>query len=237
MVEAAHDNWQRFWTDLPVDPGTAIWDSAPEVTAQHQLPLFVEHFPADLPVLDIGCGSGTQTAFLAGTYATVLGLDFAAAAVDNATHNHGASGARFRRFDLTDTAAARALHDELGDVSIYMRGVLHQMPEAARPAAAASLRVLLGERGRLFAVELAPQAGQEIQAALGQSADAVPKLRRVFAYGLTPASWPEGELGRVLAAASIDVVDSGSTPLQATELLPDGERLVLTMNYAVGAGR
>ncbi len=233
MDQPVNTNWQNFWSDLPQESGLAVWDSSPSVTATAQLPLFQPHFDAGLPVLDIGCGNGTQSAALAEHYGRVLGLDFAPAAIDHAQRLQAGAGVEFRTFDLADTAAAGALHDELGDVNIYMRGVLHQMPDERRADAAASLAALLGSAGRLFAVELAPAAGLVIKSAIEQSSDAVPKMRHVFKHGLTPAAWVEGKLEAVLADAAIEVLASGKIVLQGTDTLPNGDRLDLPMNFVV----
>ncbi|MGQ0840563.1 class I SAM-dependent methyltransferase [Actinokineospora sp.] len=233
MDQPVNSNWQRFWHDLPQERGLPIWDSEGSVTATAHLPWFQPHFADGLPVLDVGCGNGTQTAALTTHYDRVIGLDFAPAAIEHARALLADTPAEFRRFDLGDTAAARDLHAELGDANIYMRGVLHQMPDELRAAAAASLAVLIGGTGHLFAVELAPAAADTIQSALAQSADAVPKMQRVFKYGLTPAAWQDGKLESVLDAAGIEIVEHGSTILHSTDFVPSGATLDLPMNYVV----
>ncbi|MGH3864516.1 class I SAM-dependent methyltransferase [Actinokineospora sp.] len=233
MERSIRTNWESFWHDLPREKGLPVWDSDGAITATAQLSLFQHHFAEGLPVLDIGCGNGTQTAALAATFPRVLGMDFAPAAIEHARSLQADSPAEFREFDLGDTTRAAELHEELGDVNVYMRGVLHQMPDEIRVDAVASLSTLLGGSGHLFAAELAPSAAQTIQSALGQSADAVPKLQRVFRYGLTPASWQDGKFEALLDGAGIDIVDSGSITLHGTDTLPSGDQLDLPMNYVV----
>ncbi|GLW93938.1 class I SAM-dependent methyltransferase [Actinokineospora globicatena] len=233
MGEPVNANWQGFWTDTPQEQGVAIWDSAPEVTSTAHLPLFAPHFAVDLPVLDVGCGNGTQSAALAEHYDRVLGLDFAPAAIAHATALYADSGVDFRTFDLADTAGATALHAELGDVNIYMRGVLHQMPDERRADAAASLAILLGSAGHLFAVELAPAAGDTIKSAMSESPTAVPKMRQVFKHNLTPAAWVEGKLAELLTGAGLVTLETGPIVLQGTDTRVDGSRLDLPMTYAI----
>ncbi|MBM7772284.1 SAM-dependent methyltransferase [Actinokineospora baliensis] len=232
MGQPVNANWQGFWSDLPHERGLAIWDSAPGVTATAHLPLFEQHFAVDLPLLDVGCGNGTQSAALAEHYGRVLGLDFAPAAIEHARALHP-SGVDFRTFDLADLDAAAALHAELGDANIYMRGVLHQMPDERRADAAAALATLVGATGHLFAVELAPAAGDTIKDALSQSPTAVPKMRQVFKHNLTPAAWVDGKLQELLTGAGLAILDSGPITLQGTDTLPNGDRLDLPMTYAV----
>ncbi|SES36909.1 class I SAM-dependent methyltransferase [Actinokineospora terrae] len=233
MGQPVNANWQGFWSDTAREQGVAIWDSAPGVTSTAHLPLFEQHFAVDLPVLDIGCGNGTQSAALAAHYPRVLGLDFAPAAIEHATALYGDSGVDFRTFDLADTTAATALHAELGDVNIYMRGVLHQMPDDRRADAAASLATLIGASGHLFAVELAPAAGETIKSAMSESPTAVPKMRQVFKHNLTPAAWVDGKLEELLTGAGLTILDTGPITLEGTDTRVDGTRLDLPMTYAV----
>ncbi|MFC5288935.1 class I SAM-dependent methyltransferase [Actinokineospora guangxiensis] len=237
MVDGVNANWQNYWHELPKERGLPVWDSTGAVTAAAQLPIFQPHFAAALPVLDIGCGNGTQTAALAEHFDRVVGLDFAESAIEHARALQTDTAATFRHFDLTDAGAAAALHDEFGDANVYLRGVFHQMPDEDRPKAAAALAVLLGRSGHAFDVELAPSAGPAMKAVLGQSPDAVPRLQLVFSHGLTPAAWEEGKLESVLAGAGIEVVDSGEVPLLATDTLPDGSPLRLPMVYVVARNR
>ncbi|MDQ3576956.1 MAG: methyltransferase domain-containing protein [Actinomycetota bacterium] len=231
MNHPVNINWENYWSELPRERGLPVWDSDGTVTAVAQLPLFQPTFGQTLPVLDVGCGNGTQTAALAEHFPTVIGLDFAPAAIEHARALQVGTSTQFRQFDLADADAAAEIHRELGDTNIYLRGVLHQMPDDRRPVAAASLATLLGSTGHLFAVELTPSAGMTIKSALGQSPDAVPKLQRVFRYGLTPAAWSEGKLESVLGTAGIDIVDSGDITLHGTDTLPDGSSLDLPMTY------
>ncbi|MFC7613331.1 class I SAM-dependent methyltransferase [Actinokineospora soli] len=237
MDNSVNANWQNYWSDLPREQGLPVWDSAGEITATAQLPLFEPYFGTERAVLDVGCGNGTQTAALARHFPRVIGADFAESAIEHARQLNSGTSATFRHFDLTDADAAAALHDEFGDLNVYMRGVLHQMPDEDRPKAAAALSVLLGESGHVFDVELSPTAGLAMKTALGQSPDAVPKLQRVFKYGLTPAAWEEGKLEAVLDGAGVEVVVTGEVPLHGTDTMPDGTPLHLPMVYVVGRNR
>lgn len=77
------DAWESFWRDAPKEAGTVFWDAAPERTAGRHLPLFGPHF-GGRPVVDLGCGNGTQTRFLARRYPRVVGVDLSEAAIGRA---------------------------------------------------------------------------------------------------------------------------------------------------------
>jgi SAM-dependent methyltransferase len=237
MEQPVRTNWETYWNELPKEQGLPVWDSDGTITATAQLPLFQLYFDEALPVLDIGCGNGTQTAALAAQFPRVLGMDFAASAIEHAQSLQADSPAEFREFDLGDRDGAVGLHGELGDSNVYMRGVLHQMPDEIRADAVASLATLLGRTGHLFAVELSPAASLTIRSAIGESADAVPKLQRVFRYGLTPAAWQDGKLEALLDNGGIDIIDMGPITLHATDTLPSGAQLDLPMTYVIARTR
>jgi len=184
------------------------------------------------PVLDVGCGNGTQTVFLAEHYSRVLGLEVSESAVQSAKQTY--PGVEFRQYDLLDEEATKALHSELGDCNIYVRAVLHPLPDESRAIAVANLARLLGKRGGLFVIELAKAAKDVFGAALAAGPDSVPKLRRVLSYGITPANLEDGMLEQLFENAGIEVVDHGSSLLLSTDRLADGEQLKAPLNYVVG---
>ncbi|WP_030040777.1 class I SAM-dependent methyltransferase, partial [Streptomyces resistomycificus] len=77
--------WEGFWREAPAEQGAVFWDAEPILTAGAHLALFepqlAEH---GLPLVDLGCGNGTQTRFLADRFPRVLGVDLSAAALDHA---------------------------------------------------------------------------------------------------------------------------------------------------------
>src|SRR5689334_24400050 len=105
-----------------------------------------------MPLVDLGCGIGTQTRYQAGRYERVVGVDLARAAVALARRDDPHGRAAYRRLDGVDGEAVRRLHDEIGDANVYMRGVLHQCRTTDRAALVAGIAALTGERGRVFAV-------------------------------------------------------------------------------------
>ena len=109
--------WESFWRETPDEPGAAIWDSPPELTAKPHLDLLRPHADVTLPVVDLGCGNGTQTRYLAGHFPRAVGVDLAPAAVEHARRADPEGTADFRCLDATDPAAIRALHDELPEVT------------------------------------------------------------------------------------------------------------------------
>jgi SAM-dependent methyltransferase len=228
--------WESFWRDAPYETGGVLWDSDPSLTAERHLPLFAAHFDLGLPLVDLGCGNGTQTRFLAGHYSRVAGVDLAHAAVERARRDDPHGLAAYRQLDAVDTGAVAELHDELGDANVYMRGVLHQCEPADRPALVRSIAALTGERGRVFAVELA-EAAKGVLGALAQRPGGPPvKLRAVFAHGIAPGEVADAAVSGYFAEAGLVVLAQGEQPLVTTEFTADGTRLEVPSNWLV-AGR
>ncbi len=139
--------WEGFWSEAPEERGAVFWDAEPTLTAARHLALFEPHLTdAQLPLIDLGCGNGTQTRFLADRFPHVVGADLAGAALDRARRADPDGRAAYRQLDAADKAEVEALHAELGDANVYLRGVLHQSAAEDRQPLADGLAVLLGTR-------------------------------------------------------------------------------------------
>lgn len=127
--------WEGFWREAPDGQGAVFWDAAPAQTVALHLALFEPKLrDPGLQMVDLGCGNGTQTRFLADRFTHVVGADLSAAAVDHARQADPAGQATYRVLDATDKTDVEALHAELGDANVYMRGVLHQAdPDDRQP--------------------------------------------------------------------------------------------------------
>ncbi|MEU6418523.1 class I SAM-dependent methyltransferase [Streptomyces spiralis] len=229
--------WEGFWAEVPDEPGAVFWDSEPALAAGLQLPLFAPHLTdPELPLVDLGCGNGTQTRFLAGRFPRVVGADIAASAIEHARHADPGGRAAYRVLDAADKAEAESLHAELGDVNVYMRGVLHQCEPDDRQSLVDCLAVLAGERGRVFLVELS-EAARPILGRLAQDPAGPPaKLAPVFRHGIAPGEVADAAVPEYLRAAGLTVLDDGELPLATTEFAPDGRRIDLPSKWLV-AGR
>jgi SAM-dependent methyltransferase len=98
-------------------------------------------------VLDAGCGTGENALHLAGLGHAVLGVDFAAAAIERATAKAADRHlpAEFRIADALDLDALGRTFDTVLDV-----GLFHTFEDAERPRYAASLGAALRPGGRAF---------------------------------------------------------------------------------------
>lgn len=229
--------WERYWRDLPSLPSEAIWDVPPALAAERELNLFVGLFDPALPVVDVGCGNGTQTRFLATRFATVIGVDLSAAAIDQARRDTREDNVAYRVLDLRDAGSVATLHADIGDANLYLRTVLHQLDDHDRPAAVCALATLMGRAGRAFVVELAPEAKAVLQELVAAKDGPPPKLARVFQYGLAPAQLMADSLAALIAEAGLDLLETGALPVNTTAARRDGTPLVLPGRYLTMAPR
>ncbi|MEV8564851.1 class I SAM-dependent methyltransferase [Streptomyces sp. NPDC051322] len=226
-------SWEGFWAATSDAPGEAIWDAEASLSAEPHCRLLLPYADTSLPVVDLGCGSGTQTRYLSTVFARALGVDLSQAAVEHARRADTAGVADYEQLNLVDAVAVGALHQRIGDTNVYMRAVIHQSEPAARPAVAAAVAELVGEKGRAFVVELTPASKDVLQAA-AEAPDGPPKkLRRVFDHGLKPAGATDEEVPELLQAAGLTILADGDTVLPQTEKMPDGSRIDLPARWFV----
>ncbi|MFD7707256.1 methyltransferase domain-containing protein [Streptomyces sp. NPDC059785] len=237
VASGYRDSWEGFWREAPGEQGAVFWDADPALTVAVHLPLFEPHVTAPgLPLVDLGCGNGTQTRFLADRFRHVIGADLAAAALDHARHADPAGQATYRLLDASEKAELETLHAELGDANVYVRGVLHQVRPEDRQPFADGLATLVGERGRVFLLELSEAARPLLHGLAGDSAGPPPKLAPVFRHGIAPGEIADAALPRYLRAAGLTVLAQGRLPLVTTERTADGTPLELPSHWVV-AGR
>ncbi|MFG2353133.1 class I SAM-dependent methyltransferase [Streptomyces sp. NPDC048521] len=229
--------WESYWSETSDAPGEAIWDSDASLTAEPHSELLLPYADPARTIVDLGCGNGTQTRYLATRFSRAVGVDLSHAAVEHARRAKNGDTVEFQQLDLTDTQAVRALHDRLGDSNVYMRAVIHQSEPAARPAVAAAVAEILGTEGRAFVVELTSGSRDVLKRAASEPGGPGPKLQRVFHHGLKPADADDEEIPRLFAQAGLKILADGETALPQTEYLTDGTRIDLPARWFVLAGR
>ncbi|MGY0490825.1 class I SAM-dependent methyltransferase [Streptomyces sp. WG-D5] len=226
--------WESFWEDASPEPGGVFWDSEPALAVGLHLTLFEPQLAAPgLPLVDLGCGNGTQTRFLADRYPKVVGADLSAAALDRAREADPAGQADYRELDATDKDQMGSLHAELGDANVYMRGVLHQSEPADRQLLVDAIAALVGERGRGFLVELSERARPILEEFAASPSGPPPKLGEVFSHGIAPGEVSDDAVPAYVASAGLTVLASGELPLLTTDHSPDGTRIELPATWLV----
>ncbi|MET7440336.1 class I SAM-dependent methyltransferase [Streptomyces sp. NPDC005496] len=239
VSEDYRNAWEGYWKETSDAPGDAIWDADPALTSIPHSELLLPYADTARTIVDLGCGNGTQTRYLATRFARAVGVDLSHAAIEHARRagRDDGSDAEFQQLDLTDSEAVRAVHARLGDSHVYMRAVIHQSEPRARAAVAAAVAEIVGVEGRAFVVELTAASRQVLQQAASGPDGPPPKLLRVFHHGLKPADAADDEVPRVLGEAGLEILAEGDTTLPQTEYMADGTRIDLPARWFVLAGR
>lgn len=138
-------SWQQRWAD----PGFA-----PEWMLGHQPPLSLQKavedhwFAPGSSVLDIGCGAGGISGWLAGKGYRVVGVDFAPSAVAAAQSAFPADETGNPHFQVVDICGERL---EIGVFDCLIdRGCLHTLPPAQIPKYVHNVAACLARGGKFL---------------------------------------------------------------------------------------
>lgn len=223
------NDWESYWKDIHETGinGQVFWDSAAERASLEDMGRFKDHIDSQLPLLDLGCGNGRQTRFLAQHFNKVIGVDVSPSAIHLAqSETSEGSNVEYRVFDGVDTASARALHDEFGDLNIYMRGVLHMIKRRDRASFVESLEILLGERGVLYQIELPTKAILYLRTLPQEVFSRIPKITRRIGFNLE-------ERESYYPSEKWTIVDEGQQVTINTTVLSNGESGAVPANYLI----
>lgn len=225
-------SWEGFWGSLSGAPGEVFWDADPTHAAEQDFALFRDYADPQLPLIDLGCGNGTQTSFLANHFARVIGTEIAPAAVEIARTKNAAPNASYRVLDVLSPYDAGVLHEEIGDANIYMRAVLHQLSPSDHATAIQSIERLLGARGVLYLVELSSEA-EPFFARLIKQYGPPPGLARVFQHQITPGMLDENDLESLFPSDRFTLLGTGSSHIRTVHTLPTGAVVKVPAFYAI----
>ena len=225
-------SWEGFWSTVTGTPGEVFWDANPAHAAQQDLALFQDHIDPGLPLIDLGCGNGTQTRFLADHFARVIGTEISPAAVELSRTQNNAPNISYRILDVLRPDDTQALHVEIGDANLYMRGVLHQLSPEDQVTAILSIERLIGGKGVLYLIELS-SAAETFLAQLVQQYGPPPGLARVFQHQITPGMLNEKNLGTLFPAHRFTLVETGPSQIQTVHTLPTGEVVKVPAFWAI----
>jgi len=225
-------SWENFWSTSTGTPGEIFWDADPAHAAQEDLVLFQGHMDPQFTMIDLGCGNGTQTRFLADHFARVIGTEISPAAVEIARTKHAAPNVSYRVLDVLFPDAAQVLHQEIGDANVYMRAVLHQLSPADHATAIQSIERLLGRKGVLYLVELS-SAAEPFFAQLIAQYGPPPGLARVFQHQITPGMVNENDLEMLFPPDRFTLLRTGPSHIHTVHTLPTGEVAKVPAFYAI----
>jgi len=225
-------SWENFWSTTTGAPGEIFWDADPTHAAQQDLALFKAYANSQLPLIDLGCGNGTQTRYLANHFAKVIGTEIAPAAVQLAERTNNADNVTYRVLDVLRPDDAQHLCDQIGDANVYMRAVLHQLSPTDHATAVQSIERLLGKKGILYLVELS-SAAEPFFAKLIAEYGPPPGLARVFQHQITPGMLHDNNLESLFPSDRFTLLGQGPSHIRTVHSLPTGEVVKVPAFYAI----
>ncbi len=148
---------RRWFFDLRYLRGRAPWDT--EQTPPEVVALVERGEMAPGQALDLGCGTGTNSIYLARHGWEVVGVDFSGVAIRRARRKACQAGVnvRFYRADVTDLSFLEGPFDLALDI-----GCLHSLPEAGRARYAAELKRLVRPGGLYLLYAFTPRPGRAV---------------------------------------------------------------------------
>ena len=127
--EARTETVRAFYMDSPFPnypPGDTLSGLRGRAAKSEFARLLEQAVPGDANVVELGCGTGQTSLFLATANRKIIGADLTRASLElgnNAAARYGLSGVRFIETDLRTPALKRGAFDV-----VYSSGVLHHTP-------------------------------------------------------------------------------------------------------------
>lgn len=152
-------NWDSYYRSLKDKEELIPWDVPPEKAVMQDLKRMKPFLDPQVPLVDIGCGLGTQTACLANHFVKATGTDISDEAIRSAVRKYQSySNLDFKTLNILNTNECRKFYQNHGDSNLYMRGTLQQIITDDRTDFAISVKILLGKTGKLYFIELSTKA-------------------------------------------------------------------------------
>ena len=214
--------WQSFWSTLTGEPGEVLWNVTPDLAAGLDFKHFQDLFASNkLPMIDVGCGDGTQTQFFAQHMQHVMGVDVSLAVIEAAQAQYASAKVEYRILDLMNTAACQALHAEVGDANLYMRGVLMQFSPSDRIIAVKNLNLLMGAKGYLYLNEYPPET-KAYYGSIFEKQGMADGFARVLKHGITPGGISAEDINTLFPSTKFEIARQGEHVMNTVIPLEDG---------------
>ncbi len=234
--------WNRYWSNVRATGvrGDVLWDSADLTEISGYRSLIETYFDPAIPVVDVGCGNGSFTRYLAGRYPVTVGVDLSSSAIELARRQSaGLPGLHFSQLDATLPGATSDLAAEYRPANVFVRGVFHILTPSARTELARNLLPLVGDKGRVLLVET-DYRGSSLSylASLGATARGIPApLERAIRDIPKPGHFGTGECDATFPSDEWVTLTDGPTVIQTIPLRAADEYEEIPGYYAVLAAR
>ncbi|HWM95102.1 MAG TPA: methyltransferase domain-containing protein [Thermoanaerobaculia bacterium] len=234
-------HWEKFWktVDRTGADGQVVWDASAQLAAAEDLPRFLPFMDRSVPILDLGCGNGRQSRYLARYFDKVIGADIAPSAIELARQETTEEkNVEYRVLDATHPEQAEAFHREFGDVNIYIRTVMHVIQKVDRPKFVQSLRTMLGETGVLYQIELTSKAlGYFRSLPVKGKMGLPPLIEQVVEHGVIPVGFDANERAELFPDSQFDLLKEESDVTVKTIPIAQGKEGTVPANYLIVRNR
>ena len=192
-----------------------------------------------VPIVDLGCGNGRQSRYLARYFDKVIGVDIAPSAIELARQETTEEkNVEYRVLDATHPEQAEAFHREFGDVNIYIRTVMHVIQKVDRPTFVQSLKIMLGERGVLYQIELTSKALGYFRSLPAKGKMGLPPLiERVVEHGPIPVGFDATERATLFPESKFDLLKEETGVTVKTIPIALGKEGNVPANYLIVRNR
>lgn len=236
-----HAAWDKYWNGIHTTgrAGDVLWDSDSAAEREQYADLIRAHFDPALPVIDVGCGNGTYTRWLAGLFPRVLGIDVSAGAVERAAgESKDIPNADFMVLDAADAGAGRLLWERLGPANVFVRGVFHVLKPDKQASMAENLRTVVGDNGRVFLAETNfPGNSLDYLAELGATRENVPRqLRRALENLPRPGRFGARERQAVFTDTDWQLIEEGPVRIEVVPMNTENSPQSVPGYFALMAG-
>ena len=215
--------WEGYWSRVRTTGtrGEVLWDADIGPEAEQYTHAIRSHMDGSLPVIDVGCGNGRWTRWLAGHFPSALGVDVADSAVERAAHeSRDHSAVAFRVMDLTAPGTGRLLQEEHGDANVFVRGVFHVLKPRQREHLGENLRHIVGSRGRVLLTETNYRGNPlSYMQSLGAKPGSIPApLRRAIGGIPVPGHFGSAERRAAFPDGAWSVLADGAVTIEAVPM-------------------
>jgi SAM-dependent methyltransferase len=226
--------WDEFYKKTYLKGSRkALWDVSPEYSIKIDMKVFKKYFDSEFPILDIGCGTGQQSQFLAKYYPKVIGVDVASNAIKIAKKMHKKDNLEFRMVDITQKRECKELFNMYGDMNLYMRGVMHQIKRPEQIQMIENLSILMGDKGKLFFMEVKDKLGSYFNKGVGRFNELPKQIQDIFVSNLPPFGLTLEHLPELFPVTTFEFLDYGDSTLYTNLKLPNGEHVRIPAIYGM----
>lgn len=233
--------WEGYWRGIRTTgrSGDVLWDAGSRTERAQYSDAVAAHFDPALPVIDVGCGNGTQARWLAGHFSSVLGIDVSAGAVEKARKEaEGIQNADFMVMDAAGADGGERLLERVGPANVFVRGVFHVLKPDKQASMAANLRTAIGSSGRVFLAETNFRGNSlAYLQQLGATRRSIPRqLQRALENLPRPGCFGAGERHSIFPGTDWKLIADGPVNIEVVPMNSAGLSRQVPGYFAVLAG-